>query len=149
GVLPVEALPGGFATSSGDEAQRAALQAMHPWPAHEPQHPKPGMPGQPRGDGVHTYKYATRGQAVGGILPGVDVKERAAQLREEVERHSYLYHVLDKPEIGDSEYDRLFRELRDIEAAHPELATPDSPTQRVGGAPLTGFQQHRHLVPML
>ncbi len=66
-----------------------------------------------------------------------------------MEHHAYLYYVLDSPEVNDSEYDRLFRELQDLEAAHPELATPDSPTQRIGGLPVAGFTPHRHLVPML
>lgn len=75
--------------------------------------------------------------------------ERAEILRRELERHNYLYYVLEKPEIGDSEYDRMFRELVDLEAEHPELRTPDSPTQRVGVAPVEGFATHRHLAPML
>lgn len=79
----------------------------------------------------------------------MDVASRAAELRRIVEHHAYRYYVLDSPEISDSEYDRLFRELQDIEAAHPELATPDSPTQRVGAPPVSGFESHRHAVPML
>jgi DNA ligase (NAD+) len=75
--------------------------------------------------------------------------ERSAFLRTEIERHNYLYYVQDQPEISDSDYDRLFRELVELEAAHPELRTPDSPTQRVGVSPVTAFQQHQHLVPML
>ncbi|MCB8932217.1 MAG: NAD-dependent DNA ligase LigA [Fimbriimonadaceae bacterium] len=75
--------------------------------------------------------------------------ERARELREQIERHNYLYYVLDAPEIGDTEYDRLFRELVAIEEAHPELKTADSPTSRVGVAPVTEFAQHRHLAPML
>lgn len=74
---------------------------------------------------------------------------RAAQLRAEIERHNHAYYVLDAPTIPDAEYDRLFRELQELEAAHPELKTPDSPTQRVGGAPLPEFRQVRHGVPML
>ena len=77
--------------------------------------------------------------------PGV----RAAELRLELERHNYLYHVLDRPELGDSDYDRLFRELVDLEEAHPDLKTPDSPTNRVGAPPLAQFDQHRHLSQML
>jgi DNA ligase (NAD+) len=76
-------------------------------------------------------------------------ERRAAELREEIEHHNYLYYVLDQPEIGDSEYDHLFRELVTIETEHPETRTPDSPTQRVGVAPVTEFPQHRHLTPML
>ncbi|MCX8087394.1 MAG: NAD-dependent DNA ligase LigA [Rhodocyclaceae bacterium] len=75
--------------------------------------------------------------------------ERAAFLRAEIERHNHAYYVLDAPTIPDAEYDKLFRELQELEAAHPELATPDSPTQRVGGAPLPAFRQVAHAVPML
>ncbi len=74
---------------------------------------------------------------------------RAEALRREIERHNQLYYVRDTPEITDAEYDRLFRELLDLESAHPELATPDSPTQRVGGAPLPEFAEVRHRAPML
>lgn len=77
------------------------------------------------------------------------MEERAAWLRQELERHNRLYHDLDAPEISDTEYDRLFRELLDLEDSHPELRTPDSPTQRVGSAPLAAFEQHTHQVPML
>jgi DNA ligase (NAD+) len=70
-------------------------------------------------------------------------------LREEIRRHDRAYYVLDRPEISDEEYDRLFDELRRLEQAHPELVTPDSPTQRMGGAPLPAFSQVRHSVPML
>lgn len=63
--------------------------------------------------------------------------------------HEYQYHVLDAPEVPDAEYDRLMRELRELESAHPELITADSPTQRVGAAPLAAFDQVRHEVPML
>lgn len=76
-------------------------------------------------------------------------EERAAYLRHEIERHNRLYYELDTPEISDTEWDRLFRELLDLEAAHPELRTPDSPTQRVGVAPVAAFEQHRHASPML
>ena len=78
-----------------------------------------------------------------------DEVRRAAELRETVARHDRLYHVLDAPEITDAEYDRLFAELLSLEAAHPELAAPDSPTQRVGGAPAEGFAEVVHEVPML
>ena len=74
---------------------------------------------------------------------------RAAQLRRLIERANSAYYVLDKPEMSDAEYDRLFRELQELEAKHPELRTPDSPTQRVGAEPATAFKKHRHLVPML
>ena len=78
-----------------------------------------------------------------------DLSRRAAELRAALERHNRLYHVLDAPEITDAEYDRLFRELADLEAAHPDLDVPDSPTRRVGGQPLPGFAQVAHRVPML
>lgn len=73
----------------------------------------------------------------------------ATDLRETVARHDHLYHVLDAPEIADAEYDRLFAELVALESAHPELAIPDSPTRRVGGAPLDAFDEVVHEVPML
>ncbi len=78
-----------------------------------------------------------------------DAARRAAELRETVARHDRLYHVRDAPEIPDAEYDRLFAELLALETAHPELAEPDSPTQRVGGAPAEGFAEVVHEVPML
>ena len=78
-----------------------------------------------------------------------DPVKRAAALRDLLQRHAHLYYVLDAPELPDAEYDRLFQELQAIEAAHPELRTPDSPTQRVGGAVLPGFTPVRHRVPML
>jgi DNA ligase (NAD+) len=76
-------------------------------------------------------------------------EKRAAQLREQLSRHAHLYYVLDAPEIPDAEYDRLFQELQAIEAAHPELVTPDSPTQRVLGTVLEGLIPVRHALPML
>ena len=77
-----------------------------------------------------------------------DVAERIAELRRLVEHHNYRYHVLDDPEIPDSAFDALFDELKELEEAHPELVTPDSPTQRVGGAPAAGFTKVEHLQPM-
>jgi DNA ligase (NAD+) len=74
---------------------------------------------------------------------------RIAQLRAELERHNHAYYVLDAPTIPDAEYDKLFRELQALEAQHPELLTPDSPTQRVGGKVLEGFATVKHVVPML
>ncbi|HHL2559187.1 TPA: NAD-dependent DNA ligase LigA [Yersinia enterocolitica] len=71
------------------------------------------------------------------------------QLRTSLRHHEYLYHVLDAPEIPDAEYDRLMQQLRELEAQHPELITNDSPTQRVGAAPLDAFEQVKHEVPML
>jgi DNA ligase (NAD+) len=74
---------------------------------------------------------------------------RALQLRAEILAHDQRYYQDAAPSISDRDYDLLLRELREIEAAHPALATPDSPTQRVGGKPLEGFQQVLHRVPML
>ena len=76
-------------------------------------------------------------------------KKRIEALREQIRHHNYLYYVLDAPEIPDAEYDRLLRELQQLEAEHPELVTPDSPTQRVGAEPLKAFGEVRHEVPML
>jgi len=74
---------------------------------------------------------------------------RAAELREQLKRHDYRYYVLDDPQVPDAEYDRLMGELRALEAAHPELVTPDSPTQRVSGTPSAAFGEVVHRVPML
>lgn len=75
--------------------------------------------------------------------------DRIAQLRSELEHHNRLYYTDANPEISDAEYDKLYRELEELEAKHPEFDDPNSPTKRVGGAPLDSFQQVRHLVPML
>lgn len=75
--------------------------------------------------------------------------ERAARLRTEIQHHNYRYYVLDDPEISDAEYDRLLRELQDLEEQHPELVIPESPTQRVGATPLDSFAEVEHAVPML
>ena len=80
---------------------------------------------------------------------GEKIRARAEELRRQIEAHNHRYYVLDDPSVSDAEYDKLFRELADLEAAHPELATPDSPTQRVGGAPLEEFPQVVHRTPML
>jgi DNA ligase (NAD+) len=79
----------------------------------------------------------------------MDKARRAAQLRREIERHNTLYYVEESPEISDTEFDKLFRELVDLEESNPELRTPDSPTQRVGVMPIQKFEPHRHRVPML
>ncbi len=78
-----------------------------------------------------------------------DARRRAVKLREEIEEHNYRYFVLDAPKISDAAFDRLVRELRDLEARHPELVTPDSPTQRVGAPPSTAFATVRHRTSML
>ena len=75
--------------------------------------------------------------------------ERAAKLRAELEEHNYRYYVDDAPTISDAEYDALFRELEAIEREYPSLASPDSPTQRVGGQPVSAFEPVTHRVPML
>ena len=77
-----------------------------------------------------------------------EVSARAATLREKLERASHEYYVLDRPTLSDKEYDRLFRELQDLER-DPELRTADSPTQRVGAPPQSALPKHAHLVPML
>lgn len=75
--------------------------------------------------------------------------EQAARLRNEIERYNVAYYVEDAPIVPDSEYDRLFRQLQELEQAHPELVVPDSPTQRVGGSPLLQFEKVEHKIPML
>jgi DNA ligase (NAD+) len=74
---------------------------------------------------------------------------RAKELRRDIQHHEYQYYVLDAPEISDAEYDELMRELLRLEEEHPDLRTPDSPTQRVGGAPREGFVKVPHSSPML
>ncbi|MGH2909324.1 MAG: NAD-dependent DNA ligase LigA [Solirubrobacteraceae bacterium] len=93
--------------------------------------PRAGPDGDGRGDG------------------GADPAARAAELRAQLEHHGHRYYVLDDPEINDDAYDALLDELRAIEAGHPELVTPDSPTQRVGGEPVSDLVKVRHPVPML
>ena len=78
-----------------------------------------------------------------------DVAKRIADLRRQIERHDYRYYVLDDPEVPDATYDALMRELGELEVAHPELVTPESPTQRVGGRPAAGFAEVVHALPML
>jgi DNA ligase (NAD+) len=82
-------------------------------------------------------------------MSAASLAERARRLRADIARYDHAYYVLDAPLVPDAEYDRLFRELQDLEAAHPELITPDSPTQRVSGAPSAEFAEVRHTVPML
>src|SRR5580698_4411919 len=74
---------------------------------------------------------------------------RVATLKETLDRYNYRYHALDDPEVPDAEYDRLMLELRELEAEHPDLLTPDSPTQRVGAAPVAAFGAVKHRLPML
>ena len=79
----------------------------------------------------------------------ISTERRIQQLREEVDRHNYRYHVLDDPIVSDAHYDDLMKQLSELEAEHPELVTPYSPTQRVGAAPLEGFDEVEHPSPML
>lgn len=78
-----------------------------------------------------------------------EIEQELNALRNLIEYHNHRYHVLDSPEISDQEYDRLYRKLLDLECDHPELITPDSPTQRVGAEPVSGFSKVNHAVPML
>lgn len=80
--------------------------------------------------------------------PSTHIK-KIAELKKKINEHNYRYHILDEPLISDAAYDKLFRELEDLEKQHPELISNDSPTQRVGSAPLTSFQQVQHAIPML
>lgn len=79
----------------------------------------------------------------------MEAKREIEHLREEIRRHNYAYYVLDSPEITDAEYDAIYRRLEELEREHPDLVTPDSPTQRVGAAPSAGFSTAIHAVPML
>src|SRR5690606_35174344 len=80
---------------------------------------------------------------------GPTPQQAIARLRAEIEQHNIRYYVHDDPSVPDAEYDALMRDLQALEAQHPELVTPDSPTQRVGAAPLAEFGSVRHAVPML
>jgi len=80
------------------------------------------------------------------VTAPADVARRAEELRAELREHAHRYYVLDDPVIGDDAYDRLLDELRGIEAAHPELLSPDSPTQRVGGEPLDRLEDRKSVV---
>jgi len=81
-------------------------------------------------------------------LPPSEAAARAAELRELLHHHNHRYHVLDEPEVSDAEYDRLFDELKRLEEEHPDLATDDSPTRRVGAPPSDKFRKVEHLAPM-
>jgi DNA ligase (NAD+) len=83
------------------------------------------------------------------MLAPKDVEKKIEALREKVRHHEYLYYVLDNPEIGDADFDKLMQQLKNLESEHPSLLTPDSPTQRVGGKPREGFVKVRHSSPML
>ena len=77
------------------------------------------------------------------------IQAQIEEFRRLIRRHEYLYYVLDRPEISDEEFDQLYEKLKRFEKMHPELITPDSPTQRVGGQPVEGFAQVQHKVAML
>src|SRR5260221_5458109 len=83
------------------------------------------------------------------MAKAVAAKHEVEELRDKLRHHEYLYYVLDQPEISDAAYDRLMKRLEELEAAHPELITPDSPTVRVGGTPRAGFPTVQHARPML
>src|SRR5215470_1406949 len=83
-------------------------------------------------------------------MPAVkDAEKKMEALRDKIRHHEYLYYVLDQPEITDLDFDKLMQQLKALEDEHPELVTPDSPTQRVGGKPREGFVKVRHSSPML
>lgn len=96
---------------------------------------------------VQTDMFAEEPQGSSVVSPNIVLKVEA--LRQEINQHNHRYYVLDEPSIPDAQYDRLMRELQALEQEHPRLITPDSPTQRVGGAPLKEFSQVRHEMPML
>jgi DNA ligase (NAD+) len=82
-------------------------------------------------------------------MPSTDVGQEIEELRDQLRHHEHLYYVLDRPEITDAEYDALMRRLQGLETQHPELITPDSPSQRVGGKAREGFVKVPHSSPML
>ena len=96
-----------------------------------------------------TARAVRRGVSVDGCPVGERRRARAAQLRDEINGHDHRYYVLNEPSVPDAEYDRLMKELREIEAAHPELVTADSPTQRVSGSAASEFGEVKHAIPML
>lgn len=97
-------------------------------------------PWAPRGAGSYTGAPITSTDARRDLE---DARLTVEELRTQIRYHDYRYYVLNQPEVGDSEYDRLYRELRDLEEQHPELVTPDSPTQRVAGRALTRVRRRR------
>ena len=86
---------------------------------------------------------------VGKEIEGKEVEKKVDALREKIRYHEHRYYVLDNPEITDAEFDRLVNALKKLEAEHPELITPNSPTQRVGGKPREGFVKVQHSASML
>src|SRR5919204_6387125 len=95
-----------------------------------------------------THKY-NRAMVPSHKVSTAEAVDRVEELRDRIRHHEYRYYVLDDPEISDAEFDLLMNELKKLEAAHPELITPDSPTQRVGGKPKEGFAKVEHSRPML
>src|SRR5258706_12635026 len=83
------------------------------------------------------------------MVKGTNTAKQIEKLRESIRRHEYLYYVLDEPEISDIKFDRMMKELQQLEAAHPELVTRDSPSQRVGGAPRKGVETRQHSPAMM
>src|SRR6266852_737797 len=83
------------------------------------------------------------------MAKSTQVAKQIEKLRDEIRRHEYLYYVLDEPEISDVKFDRMMEELKRLEGEHPELVTPNSPTQRVGGTPRKGFETRKHSPPMM
>jgi hypothetical protein len=96
-----------------------------------------------------TKDRVTKDRAANDQMNDQAVELQIGELRETIRRHEHLYYVLDAPELPDAEFDRLMQELKRVEAAHPELITTDSPTQRVGGKPAEGFPKIVHSRPML
>src|SRR6185312_4079526 len=119
---------------------------LRPHPPREHRDASGLRPGGPAGPARTRRGVSAR---AGAAAAPAEVAARAAELREQLERHAYRYYVLDDPEIGDDVYDRLLDELRAIEREHPALATPDSPTRRVGGEPVGKLEKVTHLEPML
>src|SRR5215813_998931 len=94
--------------------------------------------------------FSPEGRVIlGSVAAPAAAQERVDELRKLIAHHDHLYYALDRPEVSDAEYDALGRELRELEAAHPELVTPDSPTQRVSGQVSDAFATVEHLAPML
>src|SRR5216684_6190062 len=83
------------------------------------------------------------------MVKSMPIAKQIEKLRDDIRKHEYLYYVLDEPEISDVKFDRMMEELQQLESAHPELVTPDSPTQRVGGAPRKGFETRQHSPAMM
>src|SRR5512136_894339 len=128
--------PRGRAAAGGLSCRGARPQKTHPTgsSAH-------------RLNGVSRFSALKEEQAM--TKPDKKIIDQARALREELNRHNYLYYVMDQPEVSDAEYDRLLDELASLEKTFPELVTPDSPTQRVGAPPLEEFKTVRHSLPML